>query len=170
MGEMDDMPNRKNPRSRPDRPVSVSRRAILKAGTASLPVILSLQSGAALARSSNLVSSAPTGTRDPATGDAICMDSSTLTPLGEGQYDLGPNGYANVDMLPEQEYYVSGTGRKDGPYTADDVCATSEGYFSYHDGLQWNDIYSRQGIIISAGAYTSVSTNGLNEIIVNYLS
>jgi hypothetical protein len=141
------------------KPNKLSRRAVLKAGGASLPVILSLHSSSALAaRSSNLVSAAPAGTRHPDTHKAICLDSSTLTPVGE-KYDLGETGYAKFNMLSDHQYYT-GPGQSDGPYTADQVCGIG-GPFSYKDP-GFKDINVPQGIIVSGGAYLSVTTNGLN--------
>ena len=49
------------------------------------------------------------GTRYPndETGKAICLDWSTLTPIGDNQYDLGPSGLAKFNMLSDHEYFAT---------------------------------------------------------------
>jgi hypothetical protein len=82
-----------------DRPKSVSRRALLRGGVTAMPAILTLHSGAALARSSNLIGQAPPGTTDEY-GRTLCLDTTGLTQVTEygTVYDLRepPSGVVNV--------------------------------------------------------------------------
>ncbi len=132
-----------------------------------MPAILTLQSGAALARSSNLIGAAPAGTRD-AHGDAICLDTSTAFPLsGSNKYDLQDPGFATVNVIPDAEYYPLGSGRSADPMTADAFCELG-GSNQYHDA-GWHQIdLPANGIIVSANALNSVSGNV--DILINYLS
>lgn len=81
----------------------ISRRAVLRGATATVPTILTLTSGAALARSSNLI-----GTTRQANGDVLCLDPrSTNGPIrtNPNVYDLGSPPYAEVKRIPRTYQY-----------------------------------------------------------------
>lgn len=118
-----------------DKPAQARRRLLKK--TAAIPVIMTLHSGAALARTSNIgtpitdTNAAATG---GSTGDILCVhpDSSNGGPLGDGRYDLGTapgvtGNYQDPDNLENQ-------------------------------AMECN---TRGGIIISATAYASLSGRGV---------
>jgi hypothetical protein len=87
-----------------DKAVFRGRRALIKGAAATLPMILTLQSGAALARSSNLIGGTSEASAKDANGNTLCMDMSYATPIGD-KYDLGPTpGDVVVNMYPDYEY------------------------------------------------------------------
>lgn len=150
---MDDQP--KHPTCG-DGPTSQSRRLLLKRGLTAMPVVFTLQSGAALARSSNLISAAPAGTTD-AYGNTLCLDTSTVYPLPAGyKYDLGEPPYAQVNVLPKRDYYAAANSSMQ-PVSPSTVC---EGGTFYYRDRGWREINLPHGIVVSATALTSVAANG----------
>lgn len=138
-----------------ERPESVGRRALLRGGVAAMPAILTLQSGAALARSSNLISAAP-GSRN-GDGNALCVDTSTLEQLTSGKYDFDDPGHATVNVLPDEDYYPTNTGRSGDAWSADEFCETG-GSRKFHDG-GWHQVdLPSNGIVVSSNALNSVSS------------
>ena len=113
-----------------------TRRKLLKK-SAAIPVIMTLHSGAALARTSNIGTPIPdinTAATGGSTGDILCVhpDNSNGGPLGDGRYDLGTapgvtGNYQDPDNLENQ-------------------------------AMECN---TRGGIIISATAYASLSGRGV---------
>lgn len=84
-------------------PDLMSRRAVLRGATATVPTILTLTSGAALARSSNLI-----GTIQQAQGDVLCLDPRSTngpTATNPNVYDLGSPPYAEVTRFPHSYQY-----------------------------------------------------------------
>ena len=83
------------------------RRKVLRGAAAAVPSILTLHSGAALARSSNLLSIADGAPLD-AKGRALCLDESSVEPAQAGGkvYDLGEPPHATVTGIPgDKSYY-----------------------------------------------------------------
>lgn len=110
-----------------------SRRRLLKKSVA-IPVIMTLHSGAALARSSNLAGS-ETSLANPARQDdnnIYCMDHEGQ--LEGGAYDLGDSPTATL---------VSTTDAEGNPLSPDAILTECN--------------VNRGGIIISAGAFSSIS-------------
>lgn len=89
-----------------EKPQSAGRRSLLKGTATALPAILTLHSGAALARTSNLISTTEYKTSRDRT---LCLDLRSVEPVGPRgyKYDIG-NGYADVYRIPERDYYVRG--------------------------------------------------------------
>jgi hypothetical protein len=143
------------------RPKSFSRRALIKGGVTAMPAILTLQSGAALARSSNLIGEAPAGFSDPEATHTICVDKSSVTDLGNGIYDLGPSRYADATLIDNKhQYYI--TKSEDYPISARAMCekgsAANNGPFYWKDrnySPPWRSAELKQGFVVSAGAYSS---------------
>jgi hypothetical protein len=135
-------------------PARVSRRKVLRAGVSAMPVVLTLQSGEALARSSNLLSSAP-GARDER-GDVLCLDTTFEDRLATGQIDIGDDG-ATVNVLPDTDFY-SGTesGTSGGARTAEMACQDG-GSLKIHDGGWHYAELPRGGVVVSNVSLTSVS-------------
>ena len=134
-------------------PLPLSRRTLLKAGVTAMPLVLTLQSGEALARSSNLIAAAP-GSRNT-DGDALCLDTSTAVPL-DGKYDLRDPGFATVNQIPDVDYYPLDSGRSVSPTTADTFCNVG-GSMQHHAG-GWHQVdLPTNGIIVSANSFSSVS-------------
>lgn len=147
-----------------DRPQSPGRRQLLRKTAVSMPALLTLQSGAALARSSNLIGTAPLGTRDAA-GNALCLDTSRARSMGNGQYDLGEPAFGTVNVLPDRVYYPD-KNKNSAPRSADMVCAT--GGTHYYKDRGWQQVnLPYNGALVSATSVASVSARGavfLNRI------
>ena len=137
----------------------MSRRALLRSAAVGMPAVLTLHSGAALARSSNIVGIAPPGTRDEA-GDALCLDTRLAEPLWESnQVDLGEPAEAKVNVLSERVYYpemnAGGT-----PHNADLICNKGGTFYYQQDGDDIPVKLPANGVIVSATAMVSVSLRG----------
>lgn len=137
---------------------SMSRRALLTSGAKAMPVVLTLQSGAALARSSNLISAAPTGTRD-AEGNTLCLDTNTVMPMASGsQYDMGQPASGMVNVITNHEYYAEPN--RSSTYYGGGVACERGGAHYYHDS-GWREVnLPTNGIVVSATALVSVSSRG----------
>src|SRR6056297_4326102 len=87
-------------------PKSISRRSLLKGSVKAMPVVLTLHSGAALARSSNLISGTVTPHMDDARRTA-CLDTSSVDPAGSPDlYDLGERPHARVHMINDRDHRI----------------------------------------------------------------
>ena len=133
----------------------ISRRTLLRGATATVPTILTLTSGAALARSSNLI-----GTIQEANGDVLCLDPrSTKGPTRSNPnvYDLGSPPYAEVTRIPLANQYRA----KDTleAMTPTEVCqyqGSVEVNYGYGD---WTERYrSAPGVMVSNAACASFGT------------
>ena len=87
------------------KPRQLSRRAVLKGSIATMPAVLTLQSGAALARSSNILGA----TYSPSTdrrGRTLCLDTRSVYPVRgtRRSYDLGEPAKARVFAINENDY------------------------------------------------------------------
>ena len=122
-----------------------------------MPAVLTLQSGEALARSSNLIGVAPPGTRD-GEGNVLCLDTSTVYPTLDGtKYDFGDPVYGTVNVIPERDYFI-GEGRST-PVSEDVMCQTG-GVFSYHNSGWQEARLPVNGAIVSAAAIGSILSKG----------
>jgi len=137
-------------------PELMSRRAVLRGATATVPTILTLTSGAALARSSNLI-----GTIQTADGDVLCLDPrSTNGPIRENPnvYDLGSRPYAEVTQIPSSYRYRA----KGSPteMTPAEVCRY-RGPIEVNSGNgQWQErLRRRPGVMVSNVAVASFGTS-----------
>lgn len=81
--------------------VRQGRRRMIRGATAVVPTILTLHSGAALARTSNLISRAPGAPVDSA-GNNMCLNEASVAEVMEGgqRYDLGDPVAAEVTNIP----------------------------------------------------------------------
>jgi hypothetical protein len=138
----------------------VSRRALLAgASKAAVPAIVTLYSGAALARSSNLISADPTPSAD---GNLYrCLDTSSVYSVGNNTYDLGTPPMGHVTQISSQAKYVK-IGSNGQPtniaVTGDQMCATGGSY--YRKGYSgFTKVTVRKGAIVSATALGSFANN-----------
>lgn len=118
MSVQDDKKTKGSGTSRDSCPTSLGRRALLRRGVVAMPAILTLQSGAALARSSNLISASSPGTTDRL-GRTLCLDTNSVVRAGRhrGVYDMGEDPpHAVVNILRDQEYFVRNPDRGDGDW------------------------------------------------------
>jgi hypothetical protein len=136
-------------------PELMSRRAVLRGVTATVPTILTLTSGAALARSSNLI-----GTIQTADGDVLCLDPrSTNGPTRENPnvYDLGRRPYAEVARIPRTYRYRA----KGSPteMTPAEVCRYKGPIEVDYGYGQWRERRPRRpGVMVSNAALASFGT------------
>ena len=153
----DESKRKSQSKSEDDRPTSMGRRAILRGGVTAMPVILTLQSGAALARSSNLIGEA-LGARDKDTGDVLCLDTTPthIDQLSSGKFDLGDYG-AKVNVIPSDvDYYPAYDGGASGVSVTPDAFCRDGGSRKYKDG-GWNYVELPQnGVVVSNMALDSV--------------
>lgn len=144
-----------------DAPESPSRRALLTSGAKAMPVVLTLQSGAALAQSSNTIGASSPYTRD-AHGNTLCLDTYSVQelPLG-GRYDLGTPVDAEVNVIGERRYrYVDSSGRRTRIRVAEHDMCRDGGTYAYRSG-GWHYVeLPSNGVVVSAGALVSVSVRG----------
>jgi len=129
-----------------DRPIN--RRRLLKVAVATAPIIATLPSGAALARSSNLIGPT-TGSAKDLQNRTLCLERGSLPP--NSMVDLGtpPKGW--VTAIPERDY------RKATDHSVKvsekDMCKNG-GQFHYKQG-NWRTVKIPKGIAASATALSS---------------
>jgi hypothetical protein len=138
-------------------PKPMSRRAVLRGGVTAMPAILTLQSGAALARSSNLISASSTNTTD-GLGRTICVDKNSVVYADDHSetYDLDEPPYAECNIIrgpTEVQFYE--TKGKDHPIRPGAMCERGGQFFSKPKGEQWVTSDVPQGFVASAGAMNS---------------
>jgi hypothetical protein len=139
----------------------ITRRDLLRRTAVSMPAILTLQSGAALARSSNLISTSTTDYTDRA-GRTLCLDTESVLPadkVGE-VYDLGAVPYARVNAIVDRDY------REEPSLSARSVseaelCRTGRTAYVRVDGYSaddmngWRKVNVPNGVLVSATALSS---------------
>ncbi len=128
------------------------RRALLKGAAITMPMILTLQSGAALARSSNLISASPYGYED-ANGRTMCLDLDSVYPAGDygDKYDLGEPAYGRVSAINDRDYRRS-RGARAERVSEKQMC--TEGRTYYYKDRSW--LYSD---VDDNGATTNTQSN-----------
>lgn len=162
------------------------RRRMVRGAAAAVPTILTLHSGAALARSSNLISE----TNSPA-DDSYCLDKSNLDHLEGDLYDLGDGGSHTVWKMPKKTTYYTekkqsqsgdwgqGGNEKKGKGGGDSLpkeeelagdklgreaaCKYTGGDLHYKNGNKiktWHREQNKPGILVSAIALSSFTGLG----------
>ena len=136
-------------------PVSAGRRALLKGSVAAVPTILTLQSGAAYARSSNVISASHVATTDRF-GRTLCLDPESVDAVGgtRNLYDLNDPPSASITAIHDRDH------RRAPNRSADQVRESTmctEGGVYYHKpwGGRWQEVHVKQGVLVSATALTS---------------
>ena len=131
-----------------DKPL-LARRAIIKGAAGTLPTILTLQSGAALARSSNLIGSS-SSPKDEA-GRTLCLDLRFVDSYDGVKADVG--SYGHVQKITERDYYRESN--RSTPLTEEDMCV--DGLTGWYQETGWNPADVHQGMLISSNAYNSLA-------------
>jgi hypothetical protein len=132
-------------------PKSVARRSILKGAMAAAPVIATLPSGAALARSSSLIgSTSPAGALD-GSGRTLCLDELSGDRTGT-VVDLGTPPSGSVTAITQRDYRTGPRGSAD-EITEASMCELG-GDFYYQDA-GWRTAHVPRGILVSATALSS---------------
>lgn len=84
-----------------------TRRSLLRRAALSVPLIATVPSGAALARSSNLISGATEAGAQDAFGRTRCLDLDSVRRYGsDGHVDLGDPAHGEVALIPDRDYRV----------------------------------------------------------------
>jgi len=140
---------------------AVSRRALLSgAGQAAIPAIVTLYSGAALARSSNLIGvNASQGAQQ---GKYRCLDSSSVYPTEKANvYDLGEDPMAHVTRIDATKTYYRSDyrGNLTGQQATGDAMCTSGGQYYRKDFSGYKRVTVRKGMLVSATALGSFSND-----------
>ena len=125
-----------------------------------MPAILTLQSGAALARSSNMISASSSDTTD-GLGRTLCVEKSSVYPEdGYGEkYDLGnpPHAVVNVIRGPGEMIFYE-TKNKSTPISPGALCLRGGPAWEKPDGSQF--LLSRDfgpGFVVSSGSMVSIA-------------
>lgn len=137
---------------------SMKRRALLKGAAGSLPMVLTLQSGAALARSSNLIS--PTSVENAVENNmTMCLETENLDALGDGMYDVGdPIRRQRLQMIQDRDYYFKPL--RDGPpmdTSEEDMCLRGGTYKARGGGNTQYEV--KPGMLVSATALSSFASH-----------
>ena len=148
----------------------VSRRTVLRGASAALPTILTLSSGAALARSSNLIGTIQQG-GGGSTGEVLCLDpGSTQGPAmhNPNLYDLGSPPYGEVTSIPTDLEYRTKVGGQTVGLTPDEVCLNG-GEIEYKlNGWSRNKVLMNPGAMVSSAAVSSfgnrIITTGITDL------
>ena len=113
----------------------MSRRRMIRGAAAAVPTILTLHSGAALARTSNLISRAD-GAPVDAAGNNMCLDENSVAEVFEGgrRYDLGDPASGQVTNIPtlDGRQFYADTSLSGSPLTGQEMC--ERGGTFYYEG------------------------------------
>lgn len=147
-------------------PPKVSRRLLLRGATAAVPAILTLQSGAALARSSNLIGANRYGGAQD--GKYNCLDFDGIDATDKPNvYDLGSPPMAHVTRIDaDSRYYRTDPDQEsrwgDGPQEVSKPKMCADGG-TYYRKSRWRttQVRVKRGMLVSATAMTSFSS-GIN--------
>lgn len=145
-----------------DAPRSMSRRALLRRGVTAMPAVLTLQSGAALARSSNMISATTSRPKD-AYGRTLCLDENSVDDVDRSlrRMDLGEPAYGRVTAIRDRDYRTKPRHRADRVSEAR-MCKSGGTYYyrvKTHDGPRWRKVDVPKGMLVSATALSSFAGN-----------
>jgi hypothetical protein len=128
----------------------MNRRRLLRVAIATAPVIATLPSGAALARSSNLIG--PTaGTGKDALGRTQCLDRSSGKVV-DGMLDLGVPANGRLTAIRDRDYRVDDSWSA-GTISEKKMCQQGGQFFYRSNG--WKSVRVPRGIVVSATALSS---------------
>jgi hypothetical protein len=171
MKSRDILKSQANPDSRPDRLSSPSRRRLLKGGATALPAILTLHSGAALARSSNLLSASAPYEVD-SMGRTLCVDMNSVVPVDDYSkiYDLGDPPHAVVNVIRGEAegrlYYVNKDDKDAGsPVHPGLMCEQGGQYWYKPASGAWEVVEVPRGFVASSMAASSFAMDMTDNLI-----
>lgn len=139
----------------------MSRRALLRGASGAVPAILTLQSGAALAQSSNLIGTVQSASQAIGPDGKIqCLDMASAVDGTPTQLDLGPNPGLHLQYITQRQYYWphasnSRIGDENRPVTIEQMCHAG-GKFFYKD-RGWQPTLAPNGDPIKAGFMLSAT-------------
>jgi hypothetical protein len=156
-------------------PSNVSRRALLRGASAALPTVLTLQSGAALAQSSNLIGTVKHASKAIGEGGRVqCLDMASAVDGTPTKLDLGDRPVLHVQYITQRQYYrpdkSGNAGDPSKPVTIEQMCKEG-GVYWYKDGtdrygkIRWKatlpGYYNKgvaRGFLVSATALSSFAS------------
>lgn len=155
------MSNEKNTANPINRDEVISRRRVMKVALATAPIIATLPTGAALARSSNFITSVSSGSAHDRTGKTLCLNANSGSMNSSGTWmDLGtwPNG--SVTAITQRDYRVDD---KDSAAPISEAAMCNRGGTFYYEptanfGYQhadWREVNVPRGMLVSATALSS---------------
>lgn len=154
----------KLPSSASDELQSPARRKLLSAGAKSMPAILTLQSGAAMAQGSFMIEAASMYATD-GLGRTLCVDESSVYPADlEGLlWDCGDPPKLTVNIIPssaEKQFYL--TNNKSNPVDPWDMCLDGGTFWYKPDtGGTFVSKSMNKGFVATGGALYSMHTKGV---------
>lgn len=150
---------------------SPSRRRLLKGGATALPAILTLHSGAALARSSNLLSASESFEVD-SLGRTLCVDITSVVPVEDYSeiYDLGDPPHAVINVIRGEAegriYYVNKDDRGNGASIHPGLMCEQGGQYWYKPSSgPWEVVDVPQGFVASSMAASSFAMDMTENLI-----
>jgi len=131
-----------------------NRRRLLKVAVATAPVIATLPTGAALARTSNLIG-ATSGTGTDSLGRTLCLDLESGR-YRDGLLDLGPHGDGELTAITERDYRLAPLDTATA-VTEKKMCNDGGTYYYYDSATStWQSTPNiPPGIVVSATALSS---------------
>lgn len=143
-------------------PREVSRRSLLSgACKVAVPAIITLGSGSALARSSNLISA----DNYPAAEQNRyrCLDTSSVYATNKPKvYDLGKDPMAHVTRIrSDKDYYAlnSQGQRSNKEVKGTKMCTDGGDFFRKDSGNRYTKVKVRKGVLVSATALSSFASD-----------
>jgi hypothetical protein len=153
--------NQSPERQAPSMPAGVSRRALLGfARSAAVPAIVTLYSGAALARSSNLIGTNPN--QGPEYDKYRCLDTSSVYPTDKPHiYDLGEDPMAHVTRIDARKRYYRADwrGYPTRQQVSDTEMCEDGGQYYRQDWGSYKKVTVRKGVLVSATALSSFAND-----------
>lgn len=148
-------------------PAKIGRRALLRGATTAVPAILTLQSGAALARSSNLIGANPYS--GAGNGKYNCLDFDGIDRTDKPNvFDLGSPPMGHVTRIDADSRYYKTDPNQDGggwhggstEVSKSKMCADGGTYYR-KDRWRSTRVNVKRGMLVSATALNSFSS-GIN--------
>lgn len=133
--------------------VSTGRRSLLRRAALTAPVIATLPSGAALARSSNLISSTTAVGAQDAWGRTQCLENASVYSTDGTTADLGEPPYGRVNAIVDRDHRTDARGSAD-PVQESDMCVNGGTYY-YRAPGGWQPVNVPRGMLVSGTALSS---------------
>lgn len=142
--------------------IDASRRKLLRGASAALPTILTLQSGAALAQSSNFLGTVTNANEAVGDGGKIqCLDGASATGGTSTRLDLGDDPMLHMQYVTPRTYYLpnaDGTaGNPDAPVSIEQMCSGGGVYWYQENGTWMSTTPGYNGRGVEAGFMVSAT-------------
>jgi hypothetical protein len=131
---------------------ALNRRRVLKVAVATAPFIATLPSGAALARSSNVISATSEANALDAMGRTQCLDLRSGADFTGSTLDLAEPPSGVVTAITERDYRIEPKGS--GAAVSEAEMCKAGGSFYYQES-GWKTASVPRGMLVSATALSS---------------